>query len=56
MRAIELGQLRDLAVDLDLTGFEGSEIDALFAEQSKGLTPEGEVPPLSPTRLRSAQP
>ena len=34
MRAIELGQLRDLAVDLDLTGFEGSEIDALFAELS----------------------
>lgn len=44
--AIELGELRDLAVDLDLTGFEVSEIDALFAGQSTGLTPQDEVPPV----------
>jgi DNA modification methylase len=41
--AIELAELRDLAVDLDLTGFDGREIDALFASQSCGLTPEDDV-------------
>src|SRR5688572_26560111 len=42
---IELAELKDLAVDLDLTGFECREIDALFAKQNAGLTPEDEVPP-----------
>ncbi|MBK5292165.1 MAG: ParB N-terminal domain-containing protein [Acidobacteriia bacterium] len=42
--SIELGELKDLAVDLDLTGFDCREIDALFANQSSGLTPEDAVP------------
>src|SRR5688572_18680942 len=41
---IELAELKDLAVDLDLTGFECREIDALFASQATGLTPADDVP------------
>src|SRR5262245_1054928 len=41
---IEMAELRDLAVDFDLTGFDGREIDALFASQATGLTPADDVP------------
>jgi DNA modification methylase len=44
--AIELAELKDLAVDLGLTGFDDHELDALFAGQSTGLTPEDDVPPV----------
>ena len=48
MLAIELKDLADEGFDLDLTGFDTKEIDALLAEADKvenGLTDEDAVPP-----------
>jgi len=43
--AVEFGELADLGFDLDLTGFDADEIDALKpVELTEGLTDEDEVP------------
>ena len=45
MLRVEFGELRDLDFDLSLTGFDDSEIDALFpTEVTEGLTDEDAVP------------
>jgi DNA modification methylase len=45
MLRVEFGELRDLDFDLSLTGFDDSEIDALFpTEIAQGLTDEDAVP------------
>jgi DNA modification methylase len=45
MLRVEFGELRDLDFDLSLTGFDDSEIDALFpTEATQGLTDEDAVP------------
>lgn len=41
---VELGELRDLDFDLSLTGFSDLELDALFAEQTEGLTDPDDAP------------
>jgi DNA modification methylase len=47
MLALELGELKDLDFDLDLTGFTADEIAALMPEQIEpGLTDEDAVPEL----------
>ncbi|MEP7366940.1 MAG: ParB N-terminal domain-containing protein, partial [Acidobacteriota bacterium] len=44
--AIELGELRDLAIDLSITGFDPAEVDDLFALAggTDGLTDDDAVP------------
>jgi DNA modification methylase len=45
MLRVEFGELRDMGFDLELTGFELAEIDALFpVEETAGLTDEDAVP------------
>jgi len=45
MLRVEFGELRDLEFDLSLTGFDDSEIDALFPDEAtEGLTDEDAVP------------
>ena len=47
MLAVEIEDLIEQGFDLDLTGFDGEEIDALLAEASKvsdGLTDDDDVP------------
>jgi DNA modification methylase len=45
MLALEIGELQETDFDIDLLGFDQSEIDALFAiEVNEGLTNEDEVP------------
>ena len=41
---LELGELRDDGFDLALTGFDGHELDALFARGIEGLTDPDEAP------------
>jgi DNA modification methylase len=41
--SLELGELRDVGFDLGLTGFDGSELDALFGG-TDGLTDPDDVP------------
>lgn len=41
---LELGSLRDDDFDLGLTGFDGHELDALFADQTEGLTDPDDAP------------
>jgi DNA modification methylase len=40
----ELAELRDIGFDLALTGFDGGELDALFADHTAGLTDPDDVP------------
>jgi DNA modification methylase len=54
MLALELGELKDLDFDLDLTGFTADEIAALMPEQIEpGLTDEDAVPevPINPVSV-----
>jgi DNA modification methylase len=54
MLALELGELKDLDFDLDLTGFTADEIAALMPEQiDPGLTDEDDVPevPINPVTV-----
>jgi DNA modification methylase len=54
MLALELGELKDLDFDLDLTGFTADEIAALMPEQIEpGLTDEDAVPdvPVNPVTV-----
>jgi DNA modification methylase len=54
MLALELGELKDLDFDLDLTGFTADEIAALMPEQIQpGLTDEDAVPevPINPVTV-----
>jgi DNA modification methylase len=54
MLALELGELKDLDFDLDLTGFSADEIAALMPEQIEpGLTDEDAVPdvPVNPVSV-----
>lgn len=45
MLSLELGELGDVGFDLDLTGFDAAEIDALIVEEvPPGLTDEDAVP------------
>lgn len=41
---LELGELRDDGFDLGLTGFDGAELDSLFAIGNEGLTDPDDVP------------
>jgi DNA modification methylase len=41
---IELSDLRDVGFELGLTGFNGDELDALFADRTVGLTDPDDVP------------
>ncbi|HXM34634.1 MAG TPA: ParB/Srx family N-terminal domain-containing protein, partial [Pyrinomonadaceae bacterium] len=45
---IELQGLIDLQFDLQLTGFEGSEIDIILGDRSNGGADEDAIPPLQP--------
>jgi len=54
MLALELGELKDLDFDLDLTGFSADEIEALMPVQlTDGLTDEDAVPevPVNPVSV-----
>jgi DNA modification methylase len=49
--ALELGELKDLEFDLDLTGFDPDELDKLLAVENLGMVDEDEVPELSETAV-----
>ena len=53
MLAIEFGDLKEAGFDLELTGFGGDELAALFPTESEGLTDEDAVPevPAVPTTV-----
>ena len=44
MLAVEFGDLKEAGFDLELTGFGGDELAALFPTESEGLTDEDAVP------------
>jgi DNA modification methylase len=46
---VELAELQGLDFDLGLTGFDGTELDALLAERTVGLTDPDDAPPLPET-------
>jgi DNA modification methylase len=49
----ELRQLEEMDFDLELTGFDPSELDAFFAEKTEGLTDPDDVPetPIKPVTM-----
>lgn len=53
MLAVEFGDLKEAGFDLELTGFDGDELAALFPKESEGLTDEDAVPevPAVPTTV-----
>ena len=53
MLAVEFGDLKEAGFDLELTGFGGDELAALFPTESEGLTDEDAVPevPAVPTTV-----
>lgn len=53
MLAVEFGDLKEAGFDLELTGFDGDELAALFPTESEGLTDEDAVPevPAVPTTV-----
>jgi len=53
MLAVEFGDLKEAGFDLELTGFGGDELAALFPTESEGLTDEDAVPevPAVPTTI-----
>ena len=53
MLAVEFGDLKEAGFDLELTGFGGDELAALFPTESEGLTDDDAVPevPAVPTTV-----
>ncbi len=51
---LELADLKEFEFDLELTGFDKGELDALLAEETEGLTDPDEVtePPETPVTVR----